>query len=53
MKRRNKEIVNAPDLNENYQIGEAYFLKLKILNFVQLWIDYLQPLLYEYVQSVM
>ena len=41
MKRRNKEIVNAPDLNENYQIGEAYFFKLKILNFLQLWLDYL------------
>lgn len=48
----NKEIVNSPDLNENYQIGAAYFLKLKTLNFDQLWTDYLQPLLHEYVQGM-
>lgn len=29
----NKEIANAEDLNENYQIGASYFLKLKTLNF--------------------
>ncbi len=48
----NKEIVSAPDLNENYQIGASYFLKLKTLNFDQLWTDYLQPLLHEYVQGM-
>ena len=48
----NKEIVNSPDLNENYQIGASYFLKLKTLNFDQLWTDYLQPLLHEYVQGM-
>ena len=48
----NKEIVNSPDLNENYQIGAAYFLKLKTLNFDQLWTDHLQPLLHEYVQGM-
>ncbi len=29
----NKEIANVEDLNENYQIGAAYFLKLKTLDF--------------------
>ena len=48
----NKEIVNVEELNENYQIGAAYFLKLKTLTFDQLWTDYLQPLLKEYVQGV-
>ena len=49
----NKEIADAEDLNENYQIGAAYFLKLKTLDFDQLWTDYLQPLLQEYVQGCM
>lgn len=48
----NKEIADAEDLNENYQIGAAYFLKLKTLDFDQLWTDYLQPLLQEYVQGM-
>ena len=48
----NKEIVSVEDLNENYQIGASYFLKLKTLNFDQLWTDYLQPLLHEYVQGM-
>ena len=48
----NKEIVQVEDLNENYQIGAAYFLKLKTLTFDQLWTDYLQPLLREYVQGM-
>lgn len=48
----NKEIVNVEDLNENYQIGAAYFAKLKTLDFDQLWTDYLQPLLQEYIQGM-
>ena len=48
----NKEIVSVEDLNEDYQIGASYFLKLKTLNFDQLWTDYLQPLLHEYVQGM-
>lgn len=40
------------DLNENYQIGASYFLKLRTLTFDQLWTDYLQPLLQEYVQGM-
>ncbi len=48
----NREIANVEDLNENYQIGAAYFLKLKTLNFDQLWTDYLQPLLQDYIQGM-
>lgn len=48
----NQEIVAVEDLNENYQIGAAYFLKLRTLSFDQLWTDYLQPLLQEYVQGM-
>lgn len=48
----NEEIVAVKDLNRNYQIGAAYFLKLKTLTFDQLWTDYLEPLLREYVQGI-
>ena len=50
----NKAILDVEDLNENYQIGPAYFLKLKNKNisFDDLWTDYLQPLLQEYVQGM-
>ncbi len=48
----NKEIEKTEELNENYQIGAAYFLKLKTLTFDQLWTDYLQPLLQEYIQGM-
>ena len=48
----NKVIASVEDLNENYQIGASYFLKLKTLNFDQLWTDYLQPLLQDYVHGM-
>jgi len=48
----NKEIASVEDLNENYQIGASYFLKLKTLSFDQLWTDYLQPLLQEYIRGM-
>lgn len=48
----NREIVKVEDLNENYQIGAAYFLKLRTLNFDELWTDCLQPLLQDYVQGM-
>ena len=48
----NNEIVKTPDLDENYQIGAAYFLKLKDLNFDKLWTDYLKPLLQEYIHGM-
>ena len=46
------EIIKVPDLNENYQIGASYFLKLKNLSFDELWTDYLQPLLQDYVRGL-
>lgn len=49
MDKLNEEILCVPDLNENYQIGASYFLKLKVLDFDDLWTDYLQPLLQDYV----
>lgn len=52
MQRLNEAIVKEDELNENYQIGAAYFLKLKTLTFDQLWTDYLQPLLQEYIQGM-
>ncbi len=48
----NKEIAAVEDLNENYQIGASYFLKLKTLTFDQLWTDYLKPLLQEYIHGM-
>ena len=52
MDKLNAEIIKVPDLNENYQIGASYFLKLKNLNFDEVWTDYLQPLLQEYVRGL-
>jgi 5-methylcytosine-specific restriction endonuclease McrBC GTP-binding regulatory subunit McrB len=52
MNNLNEEIVKAEELNENYQIGAAYFLKLKSVDFDGLWTDYLQPLLQEYVRGM-
>lgn len=48
----NIEIANTEGLNENYQIGASYFLKLKSIGFDQLWTDYLQPLLQEYINGM-
>lgn len=48
----NEEIAKTEDLNESYQIGASYFLKLKTLDLNQLWTDYLQPLLQEYVRGM-
>ena len=48
----NNEISNVEELNDNYHIGASYFLKLKYLTFDQLWTDYLQPLLQEYVRGM-
>lgn len=48
----NKEIVKVEDLNENYQVGASYFLKLKSLSFDELWTDSLKPLLQDYVRGM-
>ncbi len=52
MDKLNAEILKVEDLNENYQIGASYFLKLKTLGFDELWTDYLCPLLQEYVRGM-
>lgn len=52
MKSLNDEIARVEDLNENYQIGASYFLKLKTIGFDQLWTDYLKPLLQEYIRGM-
>ncbi len=52
MKSLNDKIAEVEDLNENYHIGPAYFLKLESLDFEQLWADYLQPLLHEYIHGM-
>ena len=52
MEELNKAIVKEKELNENYQIGAAYFLKLNYLDFDKLWTDYLEPLLHEYVRGM-
>lgn len=51
----NAAILEVEDLNENYQIGASYFLKLKHLGekpFNALWTDYLNPLLQDYVRGL-
>lgn len=48
----NEAIANVQDLNENYQIGAAYFLKLKNMDFDELWTDSLKPLLNDYIQGM-
>ena len=48
----NKEIKDVPDLNENYQIGAAYFLKLKDMSVDELWTDCLQPVLQDYIHGM-
>ena len=52
MDRLNAEIIKVEDLNENYQIGASYFLKLKTVGYDILWTDYLCPLLQEYVRGL-
>ena len=54
MKALNREISRVEDLNENYQIGPAYFLKLSSLDFdfERLWHDHLAPLLQEYIRGM-
>ena len=52
MEELNKAIVKEKELNKNYQIGAAYFLKLNYLDFDKLWTDYLEPLLHEYVRGM-
>ena len=48
----NRLIENTDGLNRNYNIGPAYFLKLKEMNFDELWNDCLEPLLKDYIQGM-
>lgn len=52
MKSLNQAISAVDELSDNYNIGASYFLKLKELNFDQLWDDYLLPLLQDYVRGL-
>jgi endonuclease len=52
MKALNQKISELEDLNENYEIGPAFFLQLDSLDFEQLWTDYLEPLIDEYLRGV-
>ena len=54
MESLNKAIVSKCGLSEQYQIGGAYFLKLKKVNFnfKRLWEEYLRGTLYEYFRGL-
>ena len=52
MKALNKAIEKVDELNENYHIGASYFLKLMEVEFSELWSDYLEPLLQDYVKGM-
>ncbi len=52
MSELNRAIIEVPDLNENYQIGASYFLKLRHLSYDELWTDCLQPLLKDYITGM-
>ncbi|MBR5273358.1 MAG: AAA family ATPase [Clostridia bacterium] len=49
MRSLNAVIAKTDGLGKNYQIGASYFLKLETVDFEHLWLDYLEPLLQEYV----
>ena len=54
MESLNKAIISKCGLSEQYQIGGAYFLKLKDVNFGfdDLWEYYLKGTLYEYFRGL-
>ncbi|HCZ1035027.1 TPA: AAA family ATPase, partial [Staphylococcus aureus] len=52
MIRLNEAISSVEELNSNYHIGAAYFLKLRAMTFEELWKDYLQPLLEDYIRGM-
>lgn len=51
MQRLNEAIVKIPGLNKAYQIGAAYFLKLKGDNFDALWKNHIEGVLQEYLRG--
>ncbi len=52
MNNLNKEIIAINELNENYQIGAAYFRRLKDMSLDELWNDSLRPLLQDYIRGM-
>lgn len=48
----NNAISEVEELNDNYHIGASYFLKLDSLTFEELWCDYLEPLLADYIRGM-
>lgn len=50
----NKEISNIPELSDAYNIGAAYFKKIKDYNgdFKKLWENHLKGLLFEYTRGM-
>lgn len=48
----NNEIIKTEGLNEDYQIGAAYFLKADVIDFDKLWTDHLEPLLKDYIRGM-
>ena len=52
MKKLNSAIGEVPELGKNYQIGAAYFRKFDSENPDELWNDYLEPLLRDYVSGL-
>lgn len=48
----NNAISKVEELNDNYHIGASYFLKLDTLTFEELWEDYLEPLLADYIRGI-
>ena len=52
MRQLNMQIEQVDGLGKNYQIGAAYFLKLRTVAFEALWSDYLEPLLQEYINGM-
>ncbi|MGW7953106.1 McrB family protein [Staphylococcus xylosus] len=48
----NDTISQIDELDRNYHIGAAYFLKLKDINFDELWEDFLEPLLSDYIRGM-
>lgn len=48
----NDTISQIDELDRNYHIGAAYFLKLKDISFEELWEDFLEPLLSDYIRGM-
>ncbi|MGX9977219.1 MrcB family domain-containing protein [Staphylococcus gallinarum] len=48
----NNEISKVDELDSNYHIGAAYYLKVANISFEELWEDYLEPLLSDYIRGM-